>query len=771
MKEKKFYNLSLRHLIAFLIERFYPFPFHISAFQILVGIITPILLGAVLILSWMSFKKVKEITTENFNQQQLVLAQYAARQIEHNLDMLKKELSLLSLSPSIQYFEKVSIGKRMGITFSSIKDEGALEIRYMEALSNSAPYIESTGSQTHLMDSHGYQTVNTYPTYPEDMHYLKWARRKENKGNILMTEVFPIPPNPPLEKGGMGGFLIMKIVIPVWQVSVDETHPVATDRFSGVLLFVVDATELIEKVIRGIRSGKTGYAWVIDGNEIFLYHPEKDFIGKNAFEARKKRKPTISFARINDIQKKKMLAGQEGTSWYISGWHRGREGEMKKLIAYAPINVTNTTETPIWSVAVVAPISEVEEAIHSIHIRHLSLQAIIIFLILLGGVTVIYLMVSWSYTLKQEVEKKTIEFKKSEQRYKSLVENAEDIIFTVDYNGNYLTINKYGALFFNKIPEEIIRHNISEFLSWSSTEMLLMIQAVFKTKESIQITHPVGIGEYEYWFNTNLRRLVDKEGNIYAVLGISRDITDREKMEEQSYHTEKLASIGTLAAGVAHEINNPLAIILGFADLLVEKAKPGSQEYDILKTIEKHGLHAKKVVENLLSFARYTEQSEENVDINKNIDAVLSVVGNNLLLNKVTVKRAFSDELPFTRGNHQEMQQVFLNIINNAISAMKGGGTLTITTKTLDKNNIEIRFADTGHGIKKDYRSKIFDPLFTTKKVGEGTGLGLSVSYGIITKYGGTITFETKTAEESSGHGTAFIITLPAVKTVDKGDG
>jgi signal transduction histidine kinase len=109
------------------------------------------------------------------------------------------------------------------------------------------------------------------------------------------------------------------------------------------------------------------------------------------------------------------------------------------------------------------------------------------------------------------------------------------------------------------------------------------------------------------------------------------------------------------------------------------------------------------------------------------------------------------------------MQQVFFNIINNAISAMKKGGALTISTMTYDKNNIEIRFADTGHGIKKEHRSRIFDPLFTTKEIGKGTGLGLSVSYGIITKYGGTIIFETKTEEESSEPGTTFIITLPAI--------
>ncbi len=452
-------------------------------------------------------------------------------------------------------------------------------------------------------------------------------------------------------------------------------------------------------------------------------------------------------------------------SWYISGWHRGQEGEMKKLIAYTPIHLT-ISEKPLWSVAVVAPVSEVEDAIHSIQIRQFSLQAIIIVVILLGGVTIIFLILNWSTAMEQEVERKTVELKKSEQRYKSLVENAEDIIFAVDQHGNYLSINKFGARFFDKKPENIIGKNMSEILSWPTAEELaMMIQEVFNTKESRQITHPLKIGEHVYWLNTNLRRLWDEEGNIYAVLGISRDITERKKMEEQMFHTEKLASVGTLSAGVAHEINNPLAIILGFTDLLLEKTPQNSESYETLKTIEKQGLNAKRVVENLLSFTRFSEHKEENMDINKNIEAVLAVVGNTLSINKIKVQKKLSDLPVQVKGNAGELQQVFFNIINNAVSAMKGGGNLIISAGYTDEGRIvEIKISDTGNGIKPEHRTKIFDPLFTTKKVGEGTGLGLFVSYGIITKHGGTITFETRTIEESKETGTSFIITLPAVK-------
>jgi signal transduction histidine kinase len=271
------------------------------------------------------------------------------------------------------------------------------------------------------------------------------------------------------------------------------------------------------------------------------------------------------------------------------------------------------------------------------------------------------------------------------------------------------------------------------------------------------------IGDRAYWLNTHLRRLWDEQGNIYAVLGISRDITERKEMEEHSYYTEKLAAMGTLAAGVAHEINNPLAVILGFTDILLEKVQPDSDEYDILKTIEKQGLNAKRVVENLLSFARYKEQKQEPINVNEGIESVLNVMRNTLVVNKISVKRQFEENLPAIIGDTGELQQVFFNIINNAIYAMKNGGTLTITTKSFDEK-VEIKIADTGCGIKKEHRKRIFDPLFTTKEVGKGTGLGLSVSYGIVKKHEGSITFDTKTKEESGEQGTTFIIDFPVAK-------
>jgi two-component system NtrC family sensor kinase len=723
------------------------FVFKIRQLKKIVIFAIPFLLGIILLLGWMSAKKVREVVIKDFNQQQLVLARHAASQIENSLDSLKRELSLLSLSPSIQYAEAVSLGKRMEIAFSRVKDEGALEIRF----------IEYRNMKVYSVGNDGYRVMQSSP---DDKEYMKWALPKKNQGNILMTDVVPLEYKNGLQK------LIVRMVIPVWQVSVDEAHPLPTNKFAGALIFVIDATSLLDKITKGIKSGKTGYAWVMDNRGVFLYHPEKEFIGKNAFEARKEKKPTISFARINEIQKEKMLKGKEGKSWYISGWHKGVEEEMKKLIAYAPIRLSDKNEGLIWSVAVVAPISEVEGAIHDIQIRQFLMEGIVMLSILFGGLLIISMMLRWSSSLEKEVAEKTGELKKREYQYRSLVEHADDIIFTISLEGLVLNMNEYGCNFLKKTQEDILEKHIGDILPQETAELILKASGdVFRSNTSEQVTCSVAIDGKVFWLSINLSGLLDEWGNVYKVLGIGRDITERILLQEQMLHTEKLASMGTLAAGVAHEINNPLAIILGFIDLLLEKVPHDPELMDMLKSIENQGFKAKRVVENLLSFARAEEQKRIDVDINKNIEEVLTVAGNNLLLNKIAInKMELEYPLPKVKGDPDELHQVFLNIINNAVHVMKGGGVLTIITKAVNGGrDVEIRIEDTGCGIPRQYRSRIFDPLFTTKEVGEGTGLGLSVSYGIVKKHGGTITFETKTKEESEETGTTFIITLPAV--------
>ncbi len=357
--------------------------------------------------------------------------------------------------------------------------------------------------------------------------------------------------------------------------------------------------------------------------------------------------------------------------------------------------------------------------------------------------------------------------RESEEKYRTVFENTGNATIIVEESATISLINTKFEILSGYSKEEVEgKKSWTEFFHEDDLEK---IRECHHTTRINPKANPIN---YEVQF-------IDRHGNLKNILlsvsmipGTKKtvesliDITERKKLEAQMLHTEKLASIGTLAAGVAHEINNPLAVMLGFTELLLEKVPENSESQDLLNTIQKQGNNAKRIVESLLSFVRYKEHREENVDINKCIDEVLVVKGNTLSINNISVIRNMGESLPMVRGDPNELQQVFFNIISNAIPAMKGGGTLTIQTQSADRDedkHVVIRISDTGVGIKPEHRSRIFDPLFTTKKVGEGTGLGLTVSYAIAKKYGGSVTFETKVKEESPYSGTTFVITLPAL--------
>ncbi|WP_243312165.1 ATP-binding protein [Fundidesulfovibrio agrisoli] len=244
---------------------------------------------------------------------------------------------------------------------------------------------------------------------------------------------------------------------------------------------------------------------------------------------------------------------------------------------------------------------------------------------------------------------------------------------------------------------------------------------------------------------------------------------EREKAELDANLTQsgKMAALGKMAAGVAHEINNPLAIIREQAgwikDLLEEdevKAVPQYKEiYDSVHRIEHHVERAKTVTHRMLGFARRMEPSLHEVDFNKLLGETVQFLKTEALLRNIEVRLNLGENLPPTKSDPTQLQQVFLNLIDNAIDAIGKNGQITLTTRfDADKNELAAVFVDTGCGIPPETLDKIFDPFFTTKKPGEGTGLGLAIAFGIIEKLGGRIT-----VTSAVGKGTTFTVYVPAV--------
>ena len=264
----------------------------------------------------------------------------------------------------------------------------------------------------------------------------------------------------------------------------------------------------------------------------------------------------------------------------------------------------------------------------------------------------------------------------------------------------------------------------------------------------------------------NSANIYAKDGKTpLATIAQGQDITDRKraekalrKSEQLRAESEKLASIGRLAAGVAHEINNPLTGVLTFAHLLREKDNLDEQDRQDLDLVIHETKRAAEIVRSLLDFARERPVVKQPLNVNDVIRQTLRLLGNRKAFQQITVREDFQDDLPAVDGDMNQLQQVLLNLLLNACEAMPNGGTLTISTRSRD-GMVLVKLADTGCGIKQAHLEQIFEPFFSTKPIGTGTGLGLSVSYGIIRQHGGDLQVESR-----EGEGSTFTILLPSAE-------
>jgi PAS domain S-box-containing protein len=257
-------------------------------------------------------------------------------------------------------------------------------------------------------------------------------------------------------------------------------------------------------------------------------------------------------------------------------------------------------------------------------------------------------------------------------------------------------------------------------------------------------------------------RAVDPAGaTTVGSIVILEDVTTRVQLEEQLQISEKMASIGLLAAGVAHEVNTPLTGISSFTQMLLDGADPDDPKTRLLEKIERQTFRAAKIVNGLLNLSRPAHAAAVErapVDLNTVIGEVLALLEHQFAQHNIKVRRELSDEPLTVLGMEHKLQQVFLNLFLNARDAMPKGGWLSIATR-FDDGRIVAEVSDTGSGIPNEYLSRIYDPFFTTKTVGQGTGLGLSITYGIVREHDGSIDCDSRL-----GQGTRFVISFPPVR-------
>lgn len=289
---------------------------------------------------------------------------------------------------------------------------------------------------------------------------------------------------------------------------------------------------------------------------------------------------------------------------------------------------------------------------------------------------------------------------------------------------------------------------------------LIWSRSLTRTLEKLSdATRAVGKGEFDIQVDAHTR---DEMG---LLAGSFKQMAAELKTREQALNdaqaalvqSEKMSAFGQLSAGIAHEVKNPLAGILGYAQLSLRKIDPENPVYKNLQLIEKETKRTKTIIENLMRFARQEQVVKQPTDINQVAEDAVAIVDHQLTINQVQIVKELSVDLPRIMGNANQIQQVLMNFMINAQQAMDGQpGTVTISTRRRDEAHIEVRVADTGPGIPREIQAKIFEPFFTTKVAGKGTGLGLSVSFGIIKDHFGEICVESE-----PGRGATFIITFP----------
>lgn len=281
--------------------------------------------------------------------------------------------------------------------------------------------------------------------------------------------------------------------------------------------------------------------------------------------------------------------------------------------------------------------------------------------------------------------------------------------------------------------------------------------------ETMATGKPVFIREIKKkgrYFQIVTSPLKDTEGNVTGAIEVSIDVTEKKKAEEVARQAEKLAAIGLLAAGIAHEINNPLGNILGYARLLIDDPNINAGQTEKLEVIVEQAKRGSEIIRGLLDFSNQSRPSFREVSMNEIILKTVKILSNQIERQGIRIKTDLS-KVPMVKADPKQIEQVIINLLLNSIHAIEGRpeGTISIETEC-ENHHVEVRVIDNGHGIPEEILPKVFDPFFTTKPVGKGVGLGLSICSGIVRDHDGSIHVESE-----GGKGTKFSLQIPAMST------
>jgi two-component system, NtrC family, sensor kinase len=359
--------------------------------------------------------------------------------------------------------------------------------------------------------------------------------------------------------------------------------------------------------------------------------------------------------------------------------------------------------------------------------------------------------------LYSSLEQKAVQIERLKDFSENIVESLNVGVLAVDFGGAVESWNTQLEGLIGVPREEAVGRKIEEVLP---ADLMAEITARSGDERvsSLYKFHMQNRDGRNLVVNVSIAPLVGKSGDRIGRLILFDDVTQRMHLEEQVFQNEKLTSLGLLAAGVAHEVNTPLAVISNYIQMLAKQLPSGDPRHQLIEKVVKQTFRASEIVNNLLNFSRTGAAEFTEVNLNTVVEEVLTLVAHPFRTSQVKVMRNLQQELPTVLGSNNKLQQVFLNLFLNARDAMPSGGVVEIRTAA-HNGSVEVEIIDSGGGIPRENLNRIFDPFFTTKSSGRGTGLGLSVSYGIVKEHAGKVD-----VRSTPGKGTSFRLEFPVAR-------
>ena len=692
-------------------------------------IILVLVISAILVVAYNIQRFSEREIAQQFNSQQLIVAHEVSILIERFFKKTVDELDLTSfflgnapskLNESIPLLKKLFSNLQVNeiiIKTTVLNKEGKIVAQYPD----SEP-LESEGIED--------QSGKDFFISPEQTFKPFISKVFMNKGVREITISFPI-------------------------LRQDNTKKVDEKEFLGVLVCYIDVKELAQTFLKPIRTGRTGYAWILNEEGTLLYHPShSEMIWRNIF----KNDGTCFQCHEDFDNEKRMVKGDKGTKESFV-----RTGE-KKLIAYYPVKIStgwdfparDNTETKNWSIAVSTPYSEVISLVKQSNQNIFLLTSLVIVVFFCGS---IYLI--WVNIKKVKAEEKMLWGEKVlevKNRLQALFDGITDGISIIDKDHRVIAVNKGQAALSGKSEDELIGQICYEkFTDRGEPCKGCPVDITLATGKPATGERIVrrDSGEIRYWSLLTFP-LTDTDGKTTQVIKYVRDTTEQKRMNEEIEQSKRLSVIGEMIAGVAHEVKNPLQNISMGLTLLKYETEGSKECLETIENIMQGVKSLNSIVQDLLDFSKPMNLEIFDCDINDVLDEVLINMNEVFLKNRVKIVKNFYKGEKYIKIDGMKIKQVFINIIQNAVESMHDGGEIKISTEILSRNGTgytEVRIKDTGSGISEENMGKIFEPFFTTKS--KGVGLGMAIVQRIIRLHGGEIKVNSEV-----GKGTEFVVDL-----------